>query len=545
MTFEVEPAITVDDVLRLPVLRDGVPEILAGHDQLGRQIRWIHSGEFPDMPSVLKGGELLLSHGMSIPSRPANQRRYIADLARAGIAGLVIELSPTLTGLPPELLQEARAHDVPLVALHRPIPWVEVTETIHRAIVRRQDGLVQRGHELQQRLVAQLAAGAGAAEVLGELADSLGNPVLLTRDGAPIYSAARGVGEAAVASAWDATVRGLRDAPALLSAPVAVGADAGWGQASVLGLERELDRFDPIALEGAVPILALALQRAHELEILAARERGHFLEALLERRDPLEEPWAHRHAATAGFAGRSSWLLPLAAGAGADQGNAEASRWALAAHRVREELASRGTPAVVGTLRHADAPLALVIGLGSTEHRQRMADAVAETIRRAIRGADGEADVVLCAGRSVATWREARDTLRETVEAVPAMRHAPPQAWYDLRVPQLRQLLWALHDAPPVVEFTTRRLAPLTAHDTRRGTQLVATLAAYCACRGRKTEAARLLHLERQSLYKRLSRIETLLGADLEDEDTLLGLHLALRAREMIPPPQGVASGLA
>ena len=43
-------------------------------------------------------------------------------------------------------------------------------------------------------------------------------------------------------------------------------------------------------------------------------------------------------------------------------------------------------------------------------------------------------------------------------------------------------------------------------------------------------QAARALHLERQSLYLRLHRIEELLGVSLDDEDAVLGLHLALRA---------------
>jgi purine catabolism regulator len=60
---------------------------------------------------------------------------------------------------------------------------------------------------------------------------------------------------------------------------------------------------------------------------------------------------------------------------------------------------------------------------------------------------------------------------------------------------------------------------------------LVATLDALYRAGGRKTEAARRLHLTRQSLYGRLERIEELLGAELDDPDTRLGLELALRVR--------------
>ena len=60
------------------------------------------------------------------------------------------------------------------------------------------------------------------------------------------------------------------------------------------------------------------------------------------------------------------------------------------------------------------------------------------------------------------------------------------------------------------------------------------TIEAYCEHGGRVAEAARALHLGRQSLYKRLARIEEIIGADLADPDTRLGLHLALLARRYL-----------
>src|SRR5262245_31901895 len=99
-------------------MRQGVPEVLAGEAQLSRAVRWVHSGEYADMPSVLKGGELLLTHGMNITAREERQRRYVADLARAGLAGLVIELGTAMRDVPRAMTDEAKRHDLPLVALH-------------------------------------------------------------------------------------------------------------------------------------------------------------------------------------------------------------------------------------------------------------------------------------------------------------------------------------------------------------------------------------------------------------------------------------------
>ena len=84
--------VTVREVLSLPVVRRGVPEVLAGQDALEREIRWVHSGEVPNIAALLKGGELLLTTGMGIGQSQAEQRRFVATLANRGIAALAVEL---------------------------------------------------------------------------------------------------------------------------------------------------------------------------------------------------------------------------------------------------------------------------------------------------------------------------------------------------------------------------------------------------------------------------------------------------------------------
>jgi purine catabolism regulator len=142
--------------------------------------------------------------------------------------------------------------------------------------------------------------------------------------------------------------------------------------------------------------------------------------------------------------------------------------------------------------------------------------------------------VVVCAGRLGPSWRELATALRETVAALPAMRSAAAEPWHDVSGPNLRRLLWTLRDEPALADFIDQRLAPLREYDARHSGQLVNTLEVFCAHGGHKTETAQALHLKRQSLYKRLARIEALLEAQLTDEDTLLGLHLALRARHVL-----------
>ena len=106
----------------------------------------------------------------------------------------------------------------------------------------------------------------------------------------------------------------------------------------------------------------------------------------------------------------------------------------------------------------------------------------------------------------------------------------PPARWHDARRPGIADLLHDLRDSPELDAFVTEQLGPLLSDPTPRTRALLETLEAYLAAGGRKAEAARLLHLERQSLYLRLRRIEEALDVSLDDEDVVLGLHLAVRA---------------
>src|SRR5690606_42068476 len=124
-----------------PGLRSGLPEVVAGADRLDRTVRWVHTGEVPNIASLLKGGELLLTTGYGVGTRPADQRAFVRTLAERGIAALVVELGSRFPRLPAALVDTARAAELPLVQLHRQVPAVTVTVEIHTEILNGHDAL--------------------------------------------------------------------------------------------------------------------------------------------------------------------------------------------------------------------------------------------------------------------------------------------------------------------------------------------------------------------------------------------------------------------
>jgi len=95
------------------------------------------------------------------------------------------------------------------------------------------------------------------------------------------------------------------------------------------------------------------------------------------------------------------------------------------------------------------------------------------------------------------------------------------------------RLLLALDKSGDLQPFVERELAPLR-NTARKEDHLLETVEVYLACNGNLSEAARQLHLHRNSLLYRLHHIRDLLGHDLENPELRLALQLALKGRRVL-----------
>lgn len=536
---DTQGGITVQRALELPGLRGGLPEVVTGADQLRRTVRWVHAGEVPNIASLLKGGELLLTTGLGLGARPAEQRAFVRELAERGIAALVVELGPRFARLPAALVDTARAAGLPLVQLHREVPFVTVTEEVHTEIVNGHYALLRRAEEVHRRCTDALLSGGGVPQVLAILAEFSGNPVFLeTAEGRLLYAAGAGSACADPLQVWE----GLRGRPEDRAEPPAgavlvevpgggPGAGAVRARLALLAVESALLPVHRIAAERAAGSLAVVLMQARQEEELAARGRGDFLTDLAEGRISPDD--APAQARVLGFKPGASPLLPMIMRI--PDGLPAGGGWAVLARAVSEELTAVGVPVLLG-VRPVEGRVPLLLGLRTEAERGTVADRVAAALRAGVERAGmrraGAQPPVVVAGVA-GGWAAAASGLRHAAETATAAQGLPDRAWYDARRLDIDLLLWRLHqhDGTALAAFVDRAIGPLRAHDRRSKPPLLPTLQTYLAHAGRKAETARELHLNRQTLYNRLARIGELLGTDLDDPQTVLALSLALRAR--------------
>jgi PucR family transcriptional regulator, purine catabolism regulatory protein len=520
------------EVLELPVFRRALAEVIAGADGLDRELRWAHVIEMADPSNLLKGGELVLTTGIGTGARERDQRRWIASVIEQGAAALAVELGSTWREKVPEPVVSACAEaGVPLIAFRRSVRFVEITEAVHAAVLNSQFELLRRGEEIHRRFTELILHGRGVPEILAELAAAVGNPVVLEDAGHElVYYVSGRAGDDVALSAWAdlhrAEDRGEAPEGALLVDVRLM--DSSWGRLIALAVDERLDDFDRVATERAALAVAIDLLGQQHEEHLRARSRGAFLSDLADGR--VEEADARRRAEALGFPGGGRGvLLPVAASwRGPRSRRGDELSWTRLSGELRAALSSTGFAVLLGP---RDVDLLVLLALGARSYDEALAEHVAGLFHGVLerRGAGAE-DAALAIGAPAETWAAAGQGLRRVRRSAGAATALPPRRWYDARRPGVTDLLHDLRDAPELDAFVDEQLGPLLAAGSARHRVLLETLEAYLAAGGRKAQAARALHLERQSLYLRLRRIEELLGVSLDDEDAALGLHLAIRA---------------
>ncbi|HEX6469383.1 MAG TPA: PucR family transcriptional regulator [Streptosporangiaceae bacterium] len=529
---------TLADVLRLDPVRRGEPRVVAGADRLDARVRWVHVAEVPEVGHLLRGGELVLATGIGLPEEPARLRAYVAELARVGASGLFVELGYRYAErLPAALVGAAEEHGLPVVALARETVFVDITEAVHARIIDAQLAELRASDQLHEIFTQLSVEGASPGEVVHQVAAISGHPVVLENLAHRVLAAdSAGTDTTELLSTWETRSRAVRpdgrtaydEASGWLVTTVgARGED--WGRL-IITCGRPPSPRDTVLIERAATTLALGRLLDRHEESLERQAHGTIITGIL----------AHAYADPREAAARARALgVPLS------------GRRLLAVvvrpltHPVPPAgLVGELAEATAAACRAADLP-ALVSGLDEGAPQARVgvlaslpARADAEGVLTAVAArlhkqyGDG---FVMAAGSMVESIRDVRRSFIEAEQVADvAARRGGERPFYRLPDLRLRGLLHLLRDDTRLQTFVERELGTLLEHDAQHDDELTLILGLYLESGRNKAVAAQRAHLSRPAFYERLRRIERVLGADLDDAESCLSLHVALLALDSV-----------
>jgi len=117
---------TLSKLLELPAFQSA--EVLSGTEALEEAVSWVHVSELLDAARFLSGGELLLSTGVELArATPEERREFVRSLEEVSAVGLALELVQAFAEVPPEMLEEARQLEFPLLVFRAEVKFAELS----------------------------------------------------------------------------------------------------------------------------------------------------------------------------------------------------------------------------------------------------------------------------------------------------------------------------------------------------------------------------------------------------------------------------------
>ncbi|MFB7668646.1 PucR family transcriptional regulator [Kitasatospora sp. NPDC056138] len=498
--------------------------LLAEGDSPRAPVQWVHVSDLEDPTPFLEQGLVLLTTWL-LPRDPAATDEYVRRLRAAGVCALGFGYDATqrLTGCPPELVEAARRHAMPLFEVPQSTPFIAVTRAVATALAAEENARSQALHRTAQELTRAAASDDGARRIVMQLAKAVDGWVVLASPTGKAVHASPHHAVRRLAQLGEQFGYLARTGPRTAAA---VRVDDDAVQLQTLGVDRvrgllvvghghELDSYAFAAIDTAACLLTVRLERSRgqyraerrlHSAVLNLLLAGRFAEAeavLGELAEQLPAPPLRVHLLELEPRRLDTVLLACAAAA------ARGREGQLSAAPQERPPQSGGSSPEPG--RPAAQPNTLVVLATAGGHLEQVLPEIAARAE----GVLGSSEPRELAGLTTG--------LAEAEQALTAARASGRAVRFeDLSRGRLLELLgeermhhWAARVLRPLLEGEPEDLA---------------TVRAWLAHAGSLKDAAAELGVHRNTVRQRLQRIRQLVDHDLDDAVDRAELLIALQA---------------
>lgn len=489
-------------------------DLLTGGDRARRRpVAGAHTSEIPNPSRFLPPHWVMLTLGIRLYGRPAEQRALVAELVQAKVTALGFGTGVTFKRVPKALLDEAERLDFPVFHIPYETPYREIVGFVNRSLLSADFHALQRSLSMQSYLMDAFREKQPVQALVDRLGKILNSTVLLFGPDGTLEASS---GSEPAGEVWAAidrreqqpqtrTVRGAN----LMAVPIpAEGTPQRW-----LAV---LSRRTAISPQLATSVIQTTERLLDVIELsrraAAAQDRvlrSELLWSLAHPRRDFDPIRIRAHMENLGFDLRHAMRVVVAGLPSSTPDTATTSQGlARARDLIEDSLARRGMPYLLA-LRQARLTLVLPDDLSTTEV---IFDEVAD------KGAELAGGV----SRPLARLDEVSRARADAELALEQCLRGP----FGRLLPfeRIGMTTWLVRSSPSEVLVAK---AEALLGEIKRNVRLYETLIAYLTTSGDVGETARRLHVHRNTLRYRLSRIEALVGASLRDLPTLTDLYIA------------------
>lgn len=539
--------LTVREALKLPSLASA--RLVAGETGLDRPIRWVHIVDLPE-PSFewAKGGELLLTSGVSVQHHPERGEEFVRRIADRDLAGIVLSIGYGLDQVPEEMQRAADERGLPLIEAPPQLQFIDVTEEIFTQLVNQEQALRAQAEEIHESLMDLVLEGDSLQEVASALANILQRSITVENETFDVLAEARvgpvdearkrsvAAGRTSPALAERLLERGIYDrlleerrplrVPSMpdlemdmerIVAPIIV-AHQIMGYVWIIAGDRKLTELDELAIDHAATVAALLMLKDREVQDAELQLQGDLLDQLLQLSAPVPASLVervHQH----GFQSNRPYQVMVI------EGRPPAGEALLSWPRKVERWLTQETgPALVVP---RDQQVVVVLQPAGPESAAELAHQLVESLTHPAQ------PFRVGLGRTVDDLQGLKRGYSEALEAL-EVETALGRSRGVASFSQLGFMHWLHHLPQDVLEGNAylHLVRRLEEHDVQHDSELMATLGAFLEAGSRQSAAADL-NIHRNTLSYRLERIEAILNTSLEEPKVRQELRVALAAHQL------------
>ena len=514
---------------------------VTGSVGLGRVVKDIHFSDAVDPVPYLSGESVLIVTGRNFADDDEAGLRLLDRIATIETAALGIAMGHYVDVVSPRMVERAEALRLPVFEI-RSVPIRTVFSYVYHALASGDLHRLRRTVAMQNDLLDLSIADAPVEELLAKVASLISLPILLLDGtGTPVgYAGTRDPARLAERAwkAWTTT------APAAALMGFVEDGDERficrevvlYGKVERLLVARAAPtasaEFADMALSFLQRLVSLDLLRRRDEIVATQRMRQRLLRELVSGTSTAEEliEWVSEH----GLDLREPWRLVIC----------EIQRSPDTPRRQMTELEDALAEAV-GTFfgerlipflsRPGRRSITLLLPNGWTSVAAGSARDLLLVFKGFLAGEPYRVTLTIGASAAHDDPLDGRRALQEATDAAAAASRgvdAHGLVLFEAMSGRFRLLSGQSDEA--LADIARRTIAPLIEYDRRRHGQLVETLRVWLDHHWAVQPTADALYVHRNTLQKRLRRIETLLGVDLQDPDDIVELYLGLRATQLL-----------
>ncbi len=515
---------------------------LTGEVGLENVIQGIHLSDLEDPTPWMTSGMVLVTTGVTFAGSTAVGLRLLDRLKDCDAVALGIGVGHYMDSVPDEMVQKARALRIALFESPLAIPFRTIVNYVYNALASSDLHSLKRSLAMQTQLLDYLIEGRAVEDLVASLSSILGTPTVL------FDASGRILAPVEADSRMRKTARMLWEEYTRVDGVVGpVGALESTNRRfyyrkvqlhgvvervlAATALQSQATELLETSLSFVQRLLALDLLRSQEQLVAHRRVRSLLLEDLLAERGSSREilrrlqeqhidlrlGWRLIHV------GVESWTQ--ADDHRDDTGAFEGENAALDA--TDECLGSSSVKFLSLLQDHTITVLAVLDSIPLEEVR-----CILGGLGTRLEGLTGFPVAISCSGLATGL-AGVRAAMNQGAQALQHARTVPAEGVkFFEELPRLVQLLNA-QDPEAMDALYDRFVGPLERHDKRHHTLLLPTLRALCANRLSAHKTAEALLIHRNTLHKRLRRIQSILDVDLDSMDDILEVYLALHVGEL------------